>query len=163
MTSDWLVEPKELHSGVIMTRTLLPSDGSAAFIRVVNCSPTAYALNEGELLTQAAAVDKLLPPNQMSEHQMGSFSNCGGQPSTDDKCDHVNCLIDELPEELTADQRRQAAEFIQSYARIFSRNATDSGRNRMLPHRKNTGDHPPIRQPLRRQPYAHQAEIERSV
>jgi transposase InsO family protein/predicted aspartyl protease len=163
MNSDWLVEPKELHSGVIMARTLLPSDGGAAFIRVVNCSPTTYALNEGELLTQAEAVDKLPPPNQLLEHQTVSVSNCGGQPSTDDNCDHVKGLIDELPEELTADQRCQAAEFIRSYAHIFSRNATDLGRNSMLPHRINTGDHPPIRQPLRRQPYAHQAEIERNV
>jgi hypothetical protein len=33
----------------------------------------------------------------------------------------------------------------------------------MLPHRINTGDYPPVRQPLRRQPYAHQAEIERNI
>jgi hypothetical protein len=37
------------------------------------------------------------------------------------------------------------------------------GRNNLQPHRIDTGDHPPIKQAMRRQPYAHIEEIERNI
>ena len=77
--------------------------------------------------------------------------------------DHVASLIAALPAELESGQRDQAVDFIKLYAHIFSRLETDLGRNRMLPHRINTGNHPPVRQSLQCQPYAHHAEIERKV
>ncbi|HSN23183.1 MAG TPA: reverse transcriptase family protein, partial [Methylomicrobium sp.] len=77
--------------------------------------------------------------------------------------EHVQCLIDELPSSLTDDEKRKAANFIRRYAHAFSKSATDLGRNSMHPHRIDTGDHAPIKQQLRRQPYAHLPEIERNV
>jgi hypothetical protein len=75
----------------------------------------------------------------------------------------VQELIDSLPAELQPQHRMQASEFIKSYAHVFSKSATDLGCNNFLPHRINTADHSPIKQPLRRYPYAHTAEIERNV
>jgi len=46
---------------------------------------------------------------------------------------------------------------------VFSGSASDLGRNRMMPHRINTGSHPPVKQQFRRQPYAYLPEIERNV
>jgi hypothetical protein len=71
--------------------------------------------------------------------------------------------LDALPDELTVAERQAAITFIRSYAHAFSKSKTDLGRNRQVLHRINTGDQPPVRQPLRRQPYAHEAEIERNV
>jgi hypothetical protein len=76
---------------------------------------------------------------------------------------HVQCLIDTLPSELSESQREQAAQFIRAHASVFSRSLSDMERNSQLPHRINTGDYPPVRQTLRRHPYAHLAEIERNV
>ena len=76
---------------------------------------------------------------------------------------HVQCLIDSLPADLTDEQRDQATHFIRSYSGLFSKSAKDLCCNGVLPHRINTADHPPIRQPLRRQPYAHIAEIIKNV
>ena len=173
-SADWLVEPKELCKGVIMARTLLPSDGSAAFVRVINCSPVSCSIQESELLANAEAIDRLPPraTTTLTEHHVqpagadvnhGTQAVRGQQTSTSGAYDHVQCLMDALPDELSSDQQRRATEFIRSYAHIFSRSETDLGRNGMLPHRINTGNHLPIRQPLRRQPYAHQAEIERNI
>jgi len=46
---------------------------------------------------------------------------------------------------------------------VFSKPANDHGRNKQLPHRIDAGDCPPIKQALRRQPYAHVSEIEKNV
>ncbi len=72
-------------------------------------------------------------------------------------------LIDSLPEQLTREEKERAAAFIRSYAHAFSSSNTDLGRNRLVPHRINTGNRSPVRQPLRRQPYAHVAKIEENV
>jgi hypothetical protein len=81
----------------------------------------------------------------------------------DHRVQHVQVLIDALPSVLSDEQRQEASRFIRSYAHVFSKSAIDLGRNGMLPHRINTGDHLPVRQPLRRQPHAYQEEIERNV
>jgi hypothetical protein len=41
----------------------------------------------------------------------------------------VEELVSTLPAELTADQRTRAADLIKSYAQVFSKSATDLGRN----------------------------------
>lgn len=60
--ANWLVEPKELKKGVNMARTLLPSDGSAVFARIVNCVPVLCIIREGEHLTNAEAINRLPLP-----------------------------------------------------------------------------------------------------
>jgi hypothetical protein len=72
-------------------------------------------------------------------------------------------VFDNLPDCLTVEQRDKATELIRTYAHVFSKSATDLGRNRMQPHRIDTGDHSPVKQPMRRHPYAHLDEIERNV
>jgi hypothetical protein len=71
----------------------------------------------------------------------------------------VQCLIDGPPSFLSAEERREATVFIRKHAEVFSRSATDLGRNRWLPHRIDTGSSPPVKQPMRRHPYAHLPEI----
>jgi hypothetical protein len=82
---------------------------------------------------------------------------------TDHSVEHVQVLIDALPSVLSDEKGQEASRFIGSYAHVFSKSAIDLGRNVMLPQKINTGDHPPVRQPLRRQPQAYQEEIERNV
>jgi len=81
------------------------------------------------------------------------------EPDSDD----IQCLIENLPNSLTAKQKDSAAQFLWKHASLFSNSATHVGRNRMLQNRIDTGTHPPVRQPLTRHQYAHLAEIERNV
>jgi len=79
------------------------------------------------------------------------YSVCSPVKDTEDvDVSHVQCLIDALPTDVTDEQRGQASQFIRSYASLFSKSATDLGRNKLLPHRIDTGNHPPIRHALRR-------------
>ena len=144
-----MIEPVSLRPGVMVARTLLSNDGGDAVVRVINCGPVACALEAGDLLTEAEPI---------------SFydSEAKGE-NTESDYQHVEGLIESIPTELTDNQRRCATQFIQSYAHIFSSSSTDLGRNGVLPHRIDTGDCKPIKQTLRQQPYAHNAEIERNV
>lgn len=145
----WAVEPKELQPGVLTARTLLSADEEAVRVRVINWGAAPCTVTAGELLASAEPVEV-----------------CAERTSRTEPCvdrAHVQCLIDALPSELSDDQRKQATDFIGSYAHVFSSSAMDLGRNRMMPHRIYTKDDAPIRQPLRRQPFAYLPEIERNV
>ena len=50
---EWIVEPKELHPGVLMARTLLSTDAETTKIRVINCGQVPCTLLAGELLATA--------------------------------------------------------------------------------------------------------------
>ena len=143
------MEPKELHPGVLMARTLLSTDAETTRVRVINCGRVPCTLSAGELLATAETADGCL----VAEND---------NPSNADYM-HVQCLVEKLPAKLTEEQPKQAGEFIKSYAHVFSRSATGLGRNRMMPHRINTGNYSPVKEPLRRQPYAYLHDIERNV
>jgi len=51
-----------------------------------------------------------------------------------------------------AEQRQQVGQLLQNYQDIFSTGTYDMGRTNMVEHEINTGNHPPIRQDLRRNP-----------
>jgi len=56
--------------------------------------------------------------------------------------DHIQCLIDGLPDDLTAEQRAWAEAFIKSSSNI-SRSEYDIGRTSIIPHYIDTGDNAP--------------------
>jgi len=147
--TEWIVEPKKLQPGVWLARTLLAEGGDVAYVRIVNTQPTSCTIPAGKYLASAQTTNvenKDLAASKLLE----DYS-------------HVQCLIDTLPSELSESQREQAAQFIRTHASVFCMSSTDLGRNSQLPHRINTGDHSPVRQQLRRHPYAHLADIEKNV
>jgi hypothetical protein len=144
----WTVGPKEVRPGVVIARTLLATSGAGLCVRVINCTNDPYKMEAGRFLSVAERVSPL--PE-------------GAPDKTEVSFQHVQGLIDNLPEQLSREEKERAIAFIKSYAHVFSSSNTDLGRNRLLPHRINTGDRSPVRQPLRRQPYAQVAEIERNV
>jgi len=174
----WMVEPKTVWPGVMLARAVINADGAAAYLRVANYGVEPYELQKGELLTTVEAI----PLDQVA------FGDIAGlAPSTEGHCgktdrsadstkqtgssgsnntasyEHIQGLIDSMPAHLDNDQKKAAADFIRKYADVFSRSVTDLGRNAWIPHRVETGDHPPIRQQLRRLPYAHQVIIDKAT
>jgi len=75
----------------------------------------------------------------------------------------ISDLVAKLPEELTAQQREAGASLLRRFGDIMSCNEYDIGCTPLIEHRLDTGDHRPIRQPLRRQPLAHQEIIDKQV
>ena len=72
-------------------------------------------------------------------------------------------LVDALPSELSDQQRQSATALIRSYEDVFSQGEYDIGRTHLVEHGIDTGDHRPIRQPLRRHPITHLEVIYQQV
>jgi len=69
---------------------------------------------------------------------------------------HLCPVIDVLPPELTASERDPATKFICNNTEVFSKGEFDLGRSYLIPHCIDTGNHRPLKQPLRRHPRVHQ-------
>jgi len=57
---------------------------------------------------------------------------------------HVRCMIDDLPTDLTVEQREQAIRFIFNNAGVFSRSEFDIGKTRLVQHSIETADSKPV-------------------
>jgi predicted aspartyl protease len=157
--ADWVVEPVQVSTDVVIARTLIAADPRSAMIRVLNYGPTSWTVSSGDLMGHAESVEPAVVPAAIP----AAIPAVVPAAIPADQHEHIQCLLDALPDELTAVERQAAVTFIQSYAHVFSKSKTDLERNRQVLHCINTGDHPPVRQQLSRQPYAHEAEIERNV
>ena len=64
---------------------------------------------------------------------------------------------------MTEAEKDKVDELLRDYDDIFSKSTYDMGRTHLVEHSIDTGDHRPIRQPLRRHPMAHLDEIDQQV
>ena len=72
-------------------------------------------------------------------------------------------ILKELPEDLSRKQRKRVAELDRLHDGIFSKHEFDIGRTQYVEYKIDTGDHRPIRQPLRRHPFKHLEAIDEQV
>ena len=82
------------------------------------------------------------------------------------QCDREANLLEQLNiqvEHLTAEQKPQLTKLITEYMDVFALNSQELGRTSLVKHVINTGDHPPIRQPVRRTPFALRNEVDEMV
>jgi len=74
--------------------------------------------------------------------------------------DPVPKLLKSLPSELSDEQREAVADLLHRYEDVFSRGKFDVGRTHLITHHIDTGEHRPVRQPLRRHPVAYLKAID---
>jgi len=72
-------------------------------------------------------------------------------------------MVDGLQPEVTSEQRDKVRDLLIQYRSILSLGDHDVGRTHLVEHTIDTGDHRPIRQPLRRQPFQHQEYIDQET
>jgi len=65
---------------------------------------------------------------------------------------HVQCLIDDLPTDLTIEQREQAIQFIFGNAGVFSKSEFDIGQTELVEHSIETAASRPVQRALHRHP-----------
>ncbi|GFW08392.1 retrovirus-related Pol polyprotein from transposon 412 [Trichonephila clavipes] len=65
--------------------------------------------------------------------------------------------------DLDEKQRCAAEGLIKECQCLFSRTSEDFGRTRLIKHRSDTGEHPPIKQHPRRLPFAKQEEVQKLI
>ena len=72
----------------------------------------------------------------------------------------VKKMVTDLPPELTGKQHEKVRNLLTRYRAILSTGDHNIGRTHLVEHTIDTGDHKPVRQPLRRQPFQHQEYID---
>jgi len=72
-------------------------------------------------------------------------------------------MLSNLPDELNEEQRSKVKALLVRHRTIISTGEHDIGRTHLVEHRIDTGEHRPIRQPLRRHPFQHLEWIDDEV
>jgi len=85
------------------------------------------------------------------------------QQVTHEDIEHIECLITDLPTELTDAQRVGAIEFLSRNLNIFSKSEFDIGKTHLVEHRIEISDSRLVRQALRRHPVAFLPPIDNYV
>ena len=75
----------------------------------------------------------------------------------------IEKMVSDLPKELSEDERTQAKQLLRNHFAIFSTGEHDIGRTPLVEYQIDTGEHKPIRQPLRRHPFQHLEVIDQQV
>ena len=87
------------------------------------------------------------------------FTVCNMAPAADSSKEQLQLKIDHLSPE----QQKQLKEVICKYADVFALDTGELGTTNVVLHTINTGDQPPIKQPLRRTPLALRSNVDELV
>lgn len=114
-------------------------------IRILNPRTEPIELCKGKTI----AVMEPIVQDQLPE----TVSSVGEKPKVSDKKQsQLWQMVSEIGTTLTEDERQQLYAVLVEYADIFAEEPDDLGRTDKIKHSVNTGDAPPIRQPVRRIP-----------
>ena len=75
----------------------------------------------------------------------------------------IENMLSNLPDELNEEQRSKVKALLVRHRTIISTGEHDIGRTHLVEHRIDTGEHRPIRKPLRRHPFQHLEWIDDEV
>jgi len=91
-------------------------------------------------------------------------SNSGSPTNRNESLSEIiQSTLKELQSDITGDQRQQVIKLLLDYGSLFSRGILEMQRTTLVEHTIDTGQTRPIRQSLRRHPWAHLDEIDRQV
>lgn len=155
-------EPRTLADQITTARTLLDGTSFTAGLPILNCSAKDYHKQKNTLLGTAEKALEVAGRNETEETTtLVSPEDEADEENTN--TEHINCVMERLPESLNEEQKQMARSFIRKHAELFSRSEFDIGRTSMVPYTIDTGDNRPVRQQLRRHPTAHLQFIDEQV
>jgi len=134
--------PHQQH--VYAGRTVLPIRPSDLQIPILNTRQYEQSLAQGTCLGKVYEAATVRPP------QLSGIREEENPELTEDV---VEQMMGRLYKELNVEQRQKVRCLLSQYRSILSTRDDDIGRTHLLEHTIDTGDHKPIRQPLRRQPF----------
>jgi len=141
-------------------RVLLPMAITAPQVPVLNSREREVVLRKGTLLGKVFAARSETGPTARGSRVNRIRAEAG--PSSKYK-EVIRKMVNDLPPDLTDEQKEKVCELLTQYRTILSTGDHDVGRTPLVEHTIDTGDHRPIRQPLRRQPFQHQAYIDKET
>ncbi|GFV31363.1 hypothetical protein TNCV_3819651 [Trichonephila clavipes] len=132
--------------GVLIASSVVDLSKSVMTVRVANISDKTRTIQEGEVI-----------------------ATCDPVTCVDRKCNSQDHSSDDLVKNLLQNtdldkkQRCAAGELITEFQSVFSRTSEDFGRTRLTQHRIDTGEHPFIKQNLRRLPFSKQGKVQKLI
>jgi hypothetical protein len=146
----WTTEAGEPVYGLRVSRTAVPDRLTNVPVRVMNITARPISLAEGKVVT-------VLQPAEM-------ISAADPSPKCSLQEEQIlRGLVDKIDETVSAEAREKLLQLLLDYRGAFSFSDADLGRANIVRHAIDTGDAQPVRQPLRRQPPAHQTAIREHV
>ena len=144
-----LLEPKQLDNGLTVARALVPNRCHDIPVRIVNTSDKSLTLHRDCILAE------LEEPEQIIDEE----------PSANDRTNRewMEKLLEGVDSSLSVSDRELLRHILLSYQDCFSRSEYDLGCTAVVEHKIFTGDAPPFKQSLRRQPISYLPEIDKQV
>ena len=153
MESQPVTTVEHVYSG----RVLLPMSMTTPQVPVLNSREREIVLRKGTLLGKVFAARGATNPVKKGSRVNRIWAE--DDPSLKYQ-EVIGKMVNDLPPDLTNEQKEKVRELLTRYRTILSTGDHDVGRTPLVEHTIDTGDHWPIRQPLRRQPFQHQAYID---
>ena len=166
-----LFTPLPLENGLVMADSAVDlSEGNCVVLVVQNRGPTPVRLKKKRVLGQVVAVTKYssgagkeqtVDPISSSSATVCTVAHDGIPPKDREALllQQLQLEVDHLPPE----EQGCLKDLIRSYADVFALNSGELGTTDVVEHTINTGDHPPIKQPLRRTPFSLRAKMDQLV
>ena len=155
-------ESIELSTGLVVEDALIkPTEEGYAFLRVSNCRGFMHSVKDGTTLgraCEATVVDVELQSNHnVSEPLVKKVYTC------DDSEKEAKLLGVVGVSDLPPGQKEQLMDFVTNHHDVFSLEEGERGETNLIQLEIDTGDSPPMRQPLRRIPFAARQEVARQI
>ena len=147
-------------------------DGHCATLLIENHGRTSVRLEAGTALGTVSLAEEVRPSDTRAadaiEDEDGAHSKDGlvCQLGLEPGGDRERLLLQQLDlkmDHLTPSERTQLEAHLLMYADAFALDASELGTTCLAEHTINTGDHPPIRHPVRRMPFALRDQVDRLV
>jgi len=151
-------QPVSTQEHVYSGRTLLFTQKTELQVPILNARMQDVVLQKGTLLGKvfAAKIEAQDAPPCVRRLR-------AGETISPAHAEVIQKMMDGLPSELTEEQQRRVRQLLEQYRTILSTGDHDVGRTPLAEHTIDTGDHRPVRQPLRRQPFQHQEFIDKET
>ena len=151
-----------LHKlGLISSDSLLTvGPGGKVVVPLKNLQPSCVDIERDLVIGHVMSVNSTVSSLGASERDSDSGSQVNRD--RDGRQQRLRAVLN-LPEDgLTQTQKEQLAQFLLKFDDVFSLDS-DIGRTSLVCHSVDTGDHPPIKQPPRRIPFAQREIVSKMI
>jgi len=140
-----MAEPVQCLSDDGYEPASLTFDGSSSKCDAMLFDETAPPVLSSLLSPQMSADGTELHASSVSATTVEATASDSSLPSSEGQQDHIESLLQRLPNNLTLNQKQRAEAFIRSRANVFSRSEFYIGRTNIIPHRIDMLEHDVIK------------------
>ena len=151
----WIFDRPAKESGTtaISAASLVTPTREGVPVRLLNARQDAVTIYKGTCVGQMELT------NETESINISTAQSDDVLPSIEGKEEMLWNMVQNCCGRVTEEQKKRMYQLVSAYADIFAASPTDYGHTNRLLHSINTGDHPPIRQQVRRLPPYKKEEI----